>query len=297
MNSSNPRRDFFLSLASLAAVGSATSLAAGQSTPLPVSSVSRASDRYISPRKVLLWESTRKEIRERIEGGELKAAIVPTGSTEQHNEHLAMIQDIASSVLVAQQAALQLYPQVIVTTPVPVGISPYWMERKGTLTLRPETFLAMVYDICDSMRQHGIKTVFIVNGHGGNDQPLKTHMAEFRSKLGITIDACSYWDAYHSSEEIQAEVNRIMAGGMASVPGHAGEFETSFALAAWPERIHRDGVDYEKVHLVLKSQDDLKADRKNYYDSLLATAEKGERLIRIAVDWTAAKVQSMIAQT
>lgn len=296
MNSSNPRRDFFFSLAGLAAAGSAAGLAAGQSTPLPVSGVSRASDRYISPRKVLLWESTRKEIRDRIEGGQLKAAIVPTGSTEQHNEHLAMIHDIASSVLVAQQAALQLYPQVIVTTPVPVGISPYWMERKGTLTLRPETFLAMVYDICDSMRQHGVKTIFIVNGHGGNDQPLKTHVAEFRSKLGINIDACSYWDAYHSSEEIQTEVNKIMAGGMASVPGHAAEFETSVALAAWPERIHRDGVDYEKVHLALKSADDLKADRKNYYDSLLATAEKGERLIRIAVDWTAAKVQSMIAQ-
>lgn len=296
MNSSNPRRDFFLSLASLAAVGPATSLGAGQSTPLPVSSVSRASDRYISPRKVLLWESTRKEIRERIEGGQLKAAIVPTGSTEQHNEHLAMIQDIASSVLVAEQAALQLYPQVIVTTPVPVGISPYWMERKGTLTLRPETFLAMVYDICDSMRQHGIKTIFIVNGHGGNDQPLKTHMAEFRSKLGINIDACSYWDSYHSSEEIRAEVDKLMAGGIAKVPGHAGEFETSFALAAWPERVHREGVDYEKVHLQLKSADDLKSDRTFYYDSLQATAEKGERLIRIAVDWTAAKVQSMIAQ-
>ena len=296
MNTSGPRRDFFFSLASLAAASSVGRLNASQPLPLPASNVSRASDRYVDPRKVLLWESTRKEIRERIEGGLLKAAIVPTGSTEQHNEHLAMIQDIASSVLVAQQAALQLYPQVIVTTPVPVGISPYWMERKGTLTLRPETFLAMVYDICDSMRQHGVKTIFIVNGHGGNDQPLKTHMAEFRSKLGINIDACSYWDAYHSSAEIQAEVNQLMAGGIAKVPGHSGEFETSFALAAFPERVHREGVDYEKVHLQLKSADDLKSDRTFYYDSLLATAEKGERLIRIAVDWTAAKVQSMIAQ-
>ena len=87
-----------------------------------------------------------------------------------------------------------------------------------------------------------------------------------------------------------------MAGGIAKVPGHSGEFETSFALAAFPERVHREGVDYEKVHLQLKSADDLKSDRTFYYDSLLATAEKGERLIRIAVDWTAAKVQSMIAQ-
>lgn len=296
MKASRSRRRFLSSLASLAAAEPASRLSASQSPPLPSSNVARASDRYVNPRKVLLWESTRKEIREALEEGRLKAAIVPTGSTEQHNEALAMIQDTASAVLIAQQAALQLYPQVIVSTPVPVGISPYWMNRKGTLTLRPETFLAMVFDICDSLRQHGIKTIFIVNGHGGNDQPLKTHMAEFRSKLGITIDACSYWDAYHSSEAIQAEVNRIMQGGLASVPGHAGEFETSFALAAWPERVHREGVDYEKAHLTL-SPEELKGDRKGYYDSLLATAEKGELLIPIAVDWVAARVRSLIAQT
>jgi creatinine amidohydrolase len=259
--------------------------------------MARTSDGYVDPRKVLLWESTRKEIREALEGGRLKAAVLPTGSTEQHNEHLAMIQDTASAVLVSQQAALQLYPQVIVADPVAVGISPYWMERKGTLTLRPETFLAMVYDICDSLRQHGIKTIFIVNGHGGNDPVLKAHLAEFRSKLGITLDACSYWEAYHSSEEIKGQVNRIMQGGLEKVPGHAGEFETSFALAAWPERIHRVGVDYEKVHLALKDPQDLQNDHNFYYDSLLATAEKGEALIRIAVDWTVARLRDLIAQT
>lgn len=112
-----PRRLFLSSVAGLAAAGSASRLSASQSTPLPSSDVSRTSDRYILPRKVLLWESTRKEIREALEDGRLKAAIVPTGSTEQHNEALAMIQDTASAVLIAQQAALQLYPQVIVSTP------------------------------------------------------------------------------------------------------------------------------------------------------------------------------------
>jgi hypothetical protein len=65
---------------------------------------------YVNPRKVLLYESTRKEFREAIEGGTLKAVILPTGSTEQHNEHLAMINDTASVTLIAQKAALLLYP-------------------------------------------------------------------------------------------------------------------------------------------------------------------------------------------
>jgi len=195
---------------------------------------------------------------------------------------------------VAQHAALKLYPQAIVSTPVPVGISPYWMERKGTLTLRPETFLALVYDICDSLRAHGFKTIYIVNGHGGNDKPLKSHVAEWREKLGVNLDACSYWDAYTSSQEIKAETSKLMQSGIERVPGHSAEFETSFALAAFPERVHRVGVDYEKVRLQLKDPQDAKDDRTYYQESLLATAEKGEALIGIAVDWVATRVQSMM---
>src|SRR5262245_336009 len=121
---------------------------------------------YIHPRKVLLWESTRKEFREALESGALKAVIVPTRSTEQHNEHLAMINDTASVTLVAQQAALLLYPQVMVATPVSIGISPHWMDRKGTLTLKKETFLAVVFEICESLQTHGVKNIFVLNGHG-----------------------------------------------------------------------------------------------------------------------------------
>src|SRR6266487_626144 len=151
-----------------------------------------ASDTYVNPRKVLLWESTRKEFREAIEGGALRAVIVATGSTEQHNEHLAMINDTASVTLVAQQAALLLYPQVMVATPVPVGISPHWMDRKGTLSLKKETFLAVVFDICESLRTHGVNRILVLNGHGGNVAPLRESVPEFGRKLGIRIETNSY---------------------------------------------------------------------------------------------------------
>jgi creatinine amidohydrolase/Fe(II)-dependent formamide hydrolase-like protein len=168
------------------------------------------------------------------------------------------------------------------------------MERKGTLTLRPETFLAFVYDVCDSLRAHGFETIYIVNGHGGNDKPLKSHVAEWREKLGVHLDACSYWDAYTSSEGIKSETKKLMQSGIERVPGHSAEFETSFALAAFPERVHREGVDYDKVRLQLKDPQDAKDDRDFYQESMFATAEKGEALIRIAVDWVAARVRSMM---
>jgi creatinine amidohydrolase len=215
--------------------------------------------------------------------------ILPTGSTEQHNEHLAMINDTASVTLIAQQAALLLYPSVMVATPVPVGISPHWMDRKGTLTLKKETFLAVVFDICESLQTHGVKNILVLNGHGGNVAPLRQAVPEFARKLDIRIETNSYWDAYNP--EI---VKKYMTSGKA--PGHAAEFETSFAMAAFPERIHWEGVDYEKIkpHLHIKDPKSAVQEEEFAREAKLATTAKGEAMIDIAVKWTAARLRRMI---
>ena len=46
--------------------------------------------------KLSLFKHTRREFRERMQSGELKACIIPTAATEQHLEHLAMEHDWAS---------------------------------------------------------------------------------------------------------------------------------------------------------------------------------------------------------
>jgi creatinine amidohydrolase len=272
------RRSFFRSFA-LAAVGS--------SVARP--DIESAGAGYVNPRKVLLYESTRKEFREAIEGGTLKVVILPTGSTEQHNEHLAMINDTASVTLVAQKAALLLYPQVMVATPVPVGISPHWMDRKGTLTLTRETFLAVVFEICESLQVHGVKNILVLNGHGGNVAPLRQSVPEFARKLGIRIETNSYWDAF--TPQI---VKKHMASGKA--PGHAAEFETSFAMAAFPERVHWEGVDYDKIkpHLQIKDPKSAVQEEEFAREAKLATTAKGEAMIDIAVKWTAGRLRQMM---
>ncbi|MGC8792921.1 MAG: creatininase family protein [Bryobacteraceae bacterium] len=266
-----PRRRFL----GLAAITAATRLGAGAP--------------WVHPRKVLLWECTRKEFREALEEGRLKVVILPTGSTEQHNEHLAMIQDTGSATLVAQQAALRLYPHVLVATPVAVGISPHWMDRKGTLTLRRETFLAVVYEICESLATHGVRSILILNGHGGNEAPLKESVDGFRRKLGIRLEVHSYWEAY--TPEM---AKRLLTTGR--IPGHAAEFETSLALAAFPERVRWEGVDYDKVKGKLGIKDPKSAEEDELFarEARLATAAKGEALIAIAVEWLVDRLRAMM---
>ncbi len=283
MKSKIHRRTFFQSAAGVSLAALAGENASADIEP--------AGGTYINPRKVLLWESTRKEFREALEGGVLKAMIVPTGSTEQHNEHLAMINDTASVTLVAQQAALQLYPQVMLATPVSIGISPHWMDRKGTLSLKKETFLAVVYDICESLKTHGVNKILVLNGHGGNVGPLRESVPEFARKLGINVKTNSYWDAY--TPEI---TKKYMESNKA--PGHAAEFETSFAMAAFPERIHWEGVDYEKIKPLMHIKDPKSAKDEEAFahEAKLASTAKGEAMIDIAVKWTAERMRQLIRE-
>lgn len=236
---------------------------------------------------VLLYEMTRREVREALDEGRLRAAIVPTGSTEQHNEHLHMIHDTASALLVAERAAQRLYPEVVVTTPLAIGVSEHWMDHKGTLTARKEIFQELLYDVCDSLRRHGFHRILILNGHAGNAGPVRERLEEFRERLALDLRFHSYWEAY-SREFVQ----QWMESG--NCPGHASEFETSFALAAFPQRVKWDGVDYDSARLTISLPERAAQDRTLHHEAKLATAAKGEAMIERAVEWVVGVVREML---
>ena len=218
--------------------------------------------------EVRLWEMTRKEFREAIEDGRIKAAVVPVASTEQHHEHLAMIHDTASVLYVAEGAARKLCPNVVVATPVPIGVSEHWMEHKGTLTVRPEVFAQYTCDVCDSLKRAGVENILILNGHGGNVGPISQRMGEFRRRLGVNLAFRSYWDVY--PKEL---VENTLACKHA--PGHAGEFETAMGLALFPERVRTEEIVYDEA--------------KD------ATAEKGRIMTDAAVEGVAEWLKTMMS--
>jgi creatinine amidohydrolase len=240
--------------------------------------------------EVRLWKMTRRQVREAMAAGRIKAAILPTGSTEQHNEHLAMEHDIASSYHVSWQAALALYPKVVLATPMAVGISEHWMEFPGTLSLKPETFFAVAFDICESLKRHGIEKVLIINGHAGNG-PLGQQMPDFRQRLGIEVRFHSYWEAY--SKEFVAQ---HMESG--DCPAHAAEFETSFAQALFPENVHWEGVDYEKANIKITKNLNYAPRDPIYYQAAVnyATAKKGRAMADCAIDWVVKQMEDMLSK-
>ncbi len=89
------------------------------------------------PQKALLGKHTRREFRERMQSGELKACIIPVAATEQHLEHLAMEHDYASIMHLSTAIAGKLAPHVIVAPCMNIGISEHHMRHIGTLTALP----------------------------------------------------------------------------------------------------------------------------------------------------------------
>ena len=290
--------------------------------------MTNAKSQYVNPSRVMLGECTRKEIREALQSGNLKAAIIPIGATEQHNEHLSLDLDIVLSTFISQQAALQLYPQVTVAPPCPVGYSPYHMARKGTLTLRKETLQAYIFDVVESLKTHGIRTILVVNGHGGNHGLLRDVLPAWRQDLGITLDEDSYWMGLtdEDRETILQGYRDLKAGKLDTVArqtalNHASEDETSVMLAAFPQRVRTftmeaydaAGLDYAhnlspevEAYLEPFSKEgwpqggpnpENPRDRARQENALLASVEKGEALISIHTQFIADKLQQMIAAT
>ena len=92
-------------------------------------------------------------------------AVLPLGSTEQHS-FLRLTVDCILPERVAVEAAEPL--GIPVFPVVSYGVTPYFREFPGTISLRVETHLLVVRDILDSMAHSGFRRILIVNGHGGN---------------------------------------------------------------------------------------------------------------------------------
>lgn len=238
-------------------------------------------------RSALLGENTRRDFRTAIREGSLRAAIVPVAATEQHNEHLAMHHDARSVEVLTLKAARALFPKVIVCPALSVGVSGHWMDHPGTLSLSSETFTDVVFDILSSLRSGGLTKVLIVNGHGGNRKPIEGKLPEWREKLGPGIEYCSYWEAY-SAEFVQA--NTVTG----EIPGHAAEFETSVALAEFPESVHFTEGPYPEAELRITDPSRAVEDRRFFEGARHASEEKGRLYAEHAVAYLVERLRRLM---
>lgn len=166
--------------------------------------------------------SAAPEVRELARAGAV--ALWPVGSTEQHGTHLVTGFDLASATAVCERAATAASAQVVLLPGLAFGASEHWLDLGATLSLKPATLLAVVLDVIRSVERSGFGRLVAVNGHAGNVGVLTAALGDTESS-GIQVEVVSYWtlvDAKRLADACESD-----AGGV----GHAGEVETSIALA------------------------------------------------------------------
>lgn len=151
-------------------------------------------------------------------------AVLPVGSIEQHGPHLPCGTDIFAADVIAESLADRI--DAICVPLGPYGVTPLHRNRPGTISLRPETFEALIRDTSLELVAAGIETLVFLNWHEGNTPSLDRASIELQSETGaqfIVAQACYTAQRIYKPE-----------GGLLT---HGGSIETLAVLASRPELV------------------------------------------------------------
>lgn len=166
-------------------------------------------------------------------------AVVPTGSLEQHGTHLPVGTDSLLAEHVSRKAvndANNSGTPAVAFPAVWTGFSPHHVPYGGTVTVKKETLLALLDDVCDSLIEIGFSSVLLVNGHGGNRPVISLSAGDIGTRQDTTdVAELSY---IHLAADI---IDDIRKGDPGSAY-HAGEVETSLMLYLYDEFVDMENA-------------------------------------------------------
>ena len=169
--------------------------------------------------------------------------ILPVGSTEQHGAFAPLGTDTYVAVALAEDAAAA--GKVLAAPPLWFGWSPHHLVKPGTISIRAEVLIEVLFDVLRSLAEHGFKRFVVINGHRIVNIPWMQIAAE-RAQRELKVRVALF-DPAHMSKEIVGPL------GFGPI-GHGEEIEISHMLYR-----HAELVDLEQA------RDHLHAPRPLYH--------------------------------
>lgn len=179
----------------------------------------------------LLTEMTWEEVKDALHT--VKLAIIPIGAHEQHGPHMVESCDAVLAEKMAEKLAEKMYPHVIVTPTVNMGVSHHHLNFPGTISLQPTTLIAILKDMIISLKHHGIQKFLLLNSHGGNQSTLNVACTMLSEELGSEI--------YYAKTTASAKLS-ISESIHSPLFGHSCEREVSEALYLAPHLIRPNKI-------------------------------------------------------
>lgn len=154
-----------------------------------------------------------------------RTVVLPVGSIEQHGPHLPNGTDTMAAELVAGEVARRL--DAVYVPFCPYGVTPIHAGHPGSVTLRRETFEALLEDVCSELIAAGARTVVLVNWHEGNIASMNAVATTLQDRHGVTFIAAQ---ACYTAQRLYRD-----EGGELT---HGGGIET-LAVLAYDETLVR----------------------------------------------------------
>src|SRR5438552_5330645 len=173
-----------------------------------------------------------------------KLVLFPLGSFEQHGPHLPLTTDTDIVTAVARGIERQRSKAILCLPTLWPGHSTHHLFFPGTLSVSQMPYIQLVIELCRSITKMGAQEVFLLNGHGGNDVPLRATLRELKTEFPkADFVFASYWTL------AQKTIKTVRESEMGGV-GHACEMETSIMLHLHPDRVkatlaRRDGPKHD----------------------------------------------------
>ena len=161
--------------------------------------------------------------------------LIPLGALEQHGNQAPLGTDdiIAQAMTEYLTRALEAedpdFPMLIFPV-IPVGLSTEHKNFCGSITLKPDTYYHLLYDICASLAHHGFKKLALLICHGGNAPIAQVLSRELRSELGISPFLLTSGAFGHPDVKATVSEGNIW-------DFHGGEMETSMVMAVDPSLV------------------------------------------------------------
>lgn len=165
-----------------------------------------------------------------IEDGSFDKAILPVGATEYHGPHLPYGTDTIGAEVLSEAFAREL-GNTLVLPAISYGVSHHHLPWPWTMSVRPDTMIAVIQDIAESLIHHGIQKLLIVTAHDGNPGPAEAAARILSAEHDMSVAILSGW---------QGKARKLLAPDWDIDEDHAGQSELSIVLYAAPETARLD---------------------------------------------------------
>ena len=244
----------------------------------------------------VMWkELTAEDLRAK--ANENAIVVLPVASMEQHGPHLPVGVDtfLCEGVCKAgAEIAVKDVPVVVAPT-LWCGMAEHHMAFGGTFTFDIPTYMAVLRAFLVSIKRHGFKRVFIVNGHGGNIAALNAFLPDLTRETSLTLYATTYFELSQSDLAPLLEDQKGVH--------HACEVETSMMMVVAPDTVKHDRL---PEAFGMLNGDPRKAYPASRYlpfkdnitssgvigDARRANKQKGEKLLAVCAEGLAAALKN-----